>query len=160
MLDGFDLPAVNQQMGNLRNIGSVLGLVQAGLSRGRTPFSHLSGTFRADNGMVTSRDLKLEAEGGGANGEMQVSLPEWSTRTTIAFHLASAPRTPVGLRLEGPLENPRKVIDLNAIQQHMVTQGLGKALKPDAQPQDGEQPREKNTGKNILRNLLKGLGEQ
>lgn len=163
VLDGFDLPAVNQQMGNLRNIGSVLGLVQAGLSGGRTPFTRLAGTVRADNGVVVSRDLKLEAEGGGADGDAQVNLPEWSTRTAIAFHLASAPQTPVGIRLEGPLENPRKVIDLNAIQQHMVTQGLGKALKqdqPQQQSQQGDQPREKNTGKNILKNLLKGLGGQ
>lgn len=159
VLDGFDLLAVNRQMGNLRNLGSVLGVVQAGLSGGRTPFSQLTGTFRAQDGVVVSRDLKLEAEGGGASADTTTSLPEWSTRTAIAFHLAAAPQTPINVRLEGPLENPRKIIDLNAIQQYLVTQGLGRALRQDDQPQDG-QPREKNTGKNILKNLLKGLGGQ
>lgn len=165
VLDGFDLPAVNRQMGNLRNIGSLLAAVQSGLSGGKTPFSQLVGTFRADNGMVTSRDLRLEADGGGATADTQVNLPEWSTRTAIAFRLASAPQTPLGLRLEGPLENPRKVVDVNAIQQHMVSRGLGQALKglggdTPADPQQADQPREKNTGKNILKNLLKGLGGQ
>ncbi|MGE5516345.1 MAG: AsmA family protein [Bacteroidota bacterium] len=158
-LDGFDLPAVNRQMGNLRNLGSVLGVVQAGLSGGRTPFSQLAGTFRADNGVVVSRDLKLDAEGGGAHADTTVNLPDWSTRTTIAFHLANAPQTPITVRLEGPLENPRKIIDLNAIQQYMMSQGLGRTLGGDQQ-QQGDQPREKNTGKNILKNLLKGLGGQ
>jgi hypothetical protein len=164
VLDGFDLPAVNRQMGNLRNLGSLLGVVQAGLSGGRTPFSQLTGTFHADKGVVVSRDLKLEAEGGGAGADTTVNLPEWSTRTAIAFHLAAAPQVPVGIRLEGPLENPRKIVDLNAIQQHMVVQGLGRALGGGTQSAGGQpaegQPREKNTGKNILKNLLKGLGEQ
>ncbi|MCR6630918.1 MAG: AsmA family protein [Magnetospirillum sp.] len=180
-LDGFDLPAVNRQLGNLQNIGSLLGVVQAGLAGGQTPFSQLAGTWRADNGIVTSRDLKLEAEGGGASADMQVNLPDWTTRSTIAFHLANAPQTPLTARLEGPLENPRKIIDINAIQQYLVSRGLGRALKgkdgnnllgtlggqqeqqqqqqSSEQPQS-EQPREKNTGKNILKNLLKGLGGQ
>ncbi|HLO77950.1 MAG TPA: AsmA family protein, partial [Magnetospirillum sp.] len=164
ILEGFDLPAVNQQMTNLRNIGSLLGLVQAGLSGGRTPFSQLAGTFRADNGIVTSRDLRLDAAGGGAGADALVNLPEWSTRTNIAFHLANAPQTPLGVRLEGPLENPRKVVDVNAIQQYMVSKGLGRALKgmggDQTDQQQADQPREKNTGKNILKNLLKGLGGQ
>lgn len=164
VLDGFDLPAVNNQMGNLRNIGSLLGAVQAGLAGGKTPFSQLAGTFRAENGVVVSRDLKLDAQGGGATADSQVNLPDWSTRTQIAFHLANAPQTPLGVRLEGPLENPRKIVDVNAIQQYMVSQGLGKALgldKNKTEPQQqGDQPREKNTGKNILKNLLKGLGGQ
>ncbi|HTH17518.1 MAG TPA: AsmA family protein [Magnetospirillum sp.] len=166
VLDGFDLPAVNRQLGNLRNIGSLLGVAQAGLAGGQTPFSQLTGTFHAENGIITSHDLKLEADGGGATADTEVNLPDWTTRTTIAFHLANAPQTPLNARLEGPLENPRKIIDVNAIQQYLVSQGLGRAMRNKDQapaPGDGqqpEQPREKNTGKNILKNLLKGLGGQ
>lgn len=157
VLDGFDLPAINRQMGNLRNLGSILGVAQAGMSGGRTPFSKLAGTFRAENGVVVTRDLKLEAEGGGASADSSVNLPGWSTDTRIAFHLAAAPQVPVAFKLEGGLENPRKIIDLNAIQHFLVSQGLGKSLRAE-EPANSDQPREKNTGKNILKGLLKGLG--
>jgi uncharacterized protein involved in outer membrane biogenesis len=157
VLDGFDLPAINRQMGNLRNLGSILGVAQAGMSGGRTPFSKLAGTFRAENGVVVTRDLKLEAEGGGASADSSVNLPGWSTDTRIAFHLATAPQVPVAFKLEGGLENPRKIIDLNAIQHFLVSQGLGKGLRAE-EPANSDQPREKNTGKNILKGLLKGLG--
>lgn len=177
IIDGFDLPAVNQRLNNLENIGSLLGVVQAGLSGGQTPFTQLYGTFRADNGIITSRDLKLEAQGGGATVETTNDLPRWTTSTQIAFHLANAAQTPLGVRLEGPLNNPRKIIDVNALQQYLVSRGLGRALKgkggeslqglfgnkaerPPASgdAQQSEQPREKNTGKAILKDLLKGLG--
>lgn len=157
VLDGFDLPAINRQMGNLRNLGSILGVAQAGMAGGRTPFSKLAGTFRAENGVVVTRDLKLEAEGGGASADSSVNLPGWSTDTRVAFHLATAPQVPVAFKLEGGLENPRKIIDLNAIQHFLVSQGLGKGLRTE-EPANSDQPREKNTGKNILKGLLKGLG--
>lgn len=157
VLDGFDLPAINRQMGNLRNLGSILGVAQAGMAGGRTPFSKLAGTFHAENGMVVTRDLKLEAEGGGASADSSVNLPGWSTDTRIAFHLATAPQVPVAFKLEGGLENPRKIIDLNAIQHFLVSQGLGKGLRAE-EPANSDQPRQKNTGKNILKGLLKGLG--
>ena len=157
VLDGFDLPAINRQMGNLRNLGSILGVAQTGMAGGRTPFSKLAGTFHAENGVVVTRDLKLEAEGGGASADSSVNLPSWSTDTRIAFHLATAPQVPVAFKLEGGLENPRKIIDLNAIQHFLVSQGLGKTLRGD-EPANSDQPREKNTDKNILKGLLKGLG--
>lgn len=161
VLDGFDLPAVNQRMGNVENWGSLLGVVQAGMAGGRTPFSVLSGTFHADKGVVVSRDLKLDAQGGGASAQSTVDLPRWTTSSAVSFHLANAAQAPLGLRLEGPLDNPRKIIDINALQQYLVTQGLGRALKGKGDEQQAEgQPREKNTGKNILKNLLKGLGGQ
>ena len=159
VLDGFDLPEVNRQMGNLRNIGNVLVMVQSGLAGGQTPFSALTGSFQAKGGTIISPDLKLAAEGGGADTETTVNLGQWSTDSRVTFHLARAPQVPVTIRLEGPMENPRKVIDLNALQRHLVANGLGRALAPQESATEG-QPREKNTGKNILKNLLRGLSGQ
>lgn len=179
VITGFDLPAVNQRLSTIENVGSLLGLVQAGLTGGSTRFSQLAGTFQAKDGVISTRDLKLDAQGGGATAESATDLGRWTTATTIAFRLADSSAPPVLVRLEGPLGNPRKVIDINAVQQYLVARGLGRALKgkdgglvdqllggkrqapPEGQTgqaPDQQQPADKPNGARVLRDLLKGLG--
>ena len=173
VLTGFDLPAVNKQMENLQTIGNLLGLAQAGMSGGNTRFAALTGTFRADNGVVATHDTKLDADGGTGTADATVDLPRWTIESRIALRVANGQAPPLGLRFEGPLSNPRKVIDINEIQRYMVDRGLGRALKggggldgllgnlggkapqgDQQQSQSGQQP----SGKQILQNLFRGLG--
>ncbi len=129
VIEGFDLAAVNARMGKIDTIGNLLGLIQAGLSGGSSRFSTLGGSFRADKGVATSRDLRLVAEGGGAEGSATVDLPRDTIDARIAFALATPGTPPLGLRLDGKLDNPNKSIDVNALQRYLVEHGLGKALK-------------------------------
>jgi uncharacterized protein involved in outer membrane biogenesis len=177
IVTGFDLAAVNQRLNNLENVGSLLGLVQSGMTGGSTRFTALTGTVQAKDGIVTTRDLKLDAQGGGATADSTTDLARWTTATTIAIRLADSTAPPLLVRLEGPLGNPRKIIDINALQQHLVARGLGRALKGKdgglvetllggkrAPPPEGsqappsDQPAEKPNGARVLRDLLKGLG--
>ena len=147
---GFDLPAVDRQLTNLRNIGSLLGLVQAGLSGGTTAFSSLAASFHAANGVVTTRDARLDAQGGTATGVATIDLPRWTLNSRVDIRLATATAPPLGLRFEGPLDNPRKIVDVNALERYLVERGLGQALKgQQAGPPSGRQ---------LLQDLLKGLG--
>jgi hypothetical protein len=175
VLAGFDLPAVNQQMSNLKNIGSLLSLVQAGLSGGTTKFSSLAATFHAENGVITTRDAKLDAEGGTATGVATIDLPRWTIQSKADIRLASGTAPPLGMRFEGPLDNPRKIVDVNELQRYMVERGLGQALKGKGgvlggilgqqpqQPQQGQQQpqqgqQQQPSGQQLLQNLFKGLG--
>ncbi|MEW5727486.1 MAG: AsmA family protein, partial [Pseudomonadota bacterium] len=181
VVKGFDLPAVGRQLQNIENIGSVLGLLNAGLTGGTTKFSRLAGTFVAEDGMVSSRDLRLDAEGGSATAEAVVRLPPWTMDAAIAFQLAGSSAPPAVVRLEGPIGNPRKVVDINALQQFLVARGLGRALggkdagkliegllggrrqqqqPQQAQPQPGQQaqPPAKPDAGRLIQDLLKGLG--
>ncbi len=177
ILAGFDLPAVNRQMSNLQNIGSLLGLAQAGLSGGSTPFSALTASFHADNGVVVTRDARLDAEGGTATAVATIDLPRWTVASTIDIRVANGAAPPLSLRIEGPLDNPRKIVDINALQHYLAERGLGTAFKGKgatplegllgalggkAQPPspDGEAQPPVPSGKQMLRNLLKGLGGQ
>ena len=129
VVEGFDLAAMDAQMRRLETLGGLLGLVQSALSGGSSRFSSLSASFRAERGVVSSHDLKLEAEGGGATGTAVIDLPKDSMDARFAFKLATPDSPPLGLRLEGRLEAPGKVIDVNALQRYLVEHGLGKALK-------------------------------
>lgn len=178
---GFDLPAVGRQLQNIENIGSVLGLLNAGLTGGTTRFSRLAGTFVAEDGVVTSRDLRLDAEGGAATADAVVRLPPWTMNAAIAFQLAGASAPPAVVRLEGPVGNPRKVVDINALQQFLVARGLGRALggkdagkliegllggrrpqqqqpRQQPQPEQQAQPPAKPDAGRLIQDLLKGLG--
>jgi uncharacterized protein involved in outer membrane biogenesis len=180
-LDGFDLTGVNSRLQNIENIGSLVGLMQGGLTGGSTRFSALTASFRAEGGVITCHDLKLDAEGGGATGEATINLPRYTIDSHTDFRLANASAPPLVLKLEGPLENPRKIIDVNALQRYLVERGLGRALgnkggggnfmdmltgrKPNPAPADPSQPQPQQQAEkppkpaDVLRNLFKGLGK-
>lgn len=132
LVEGFDLAAMDSQMRKLENIGSLLGLVQAGLSGGTSRFSSLSGNFKADHGVASSQDIILVADGGGADGTAMVNFPKDRIDARFAFRLATPGSPPLGLRLEGPLASPNKALDINALQRYLVEHGLGKAIKGKA----------------------------
>ena len=155
MVEGFDLPAVNAQLKDLKNIGNVFALAQAGLGGGKTHFTTLAGTIRAESGVVSTQDTRLDADGGTASAESSADLSRWTQASRIAIRVDQGNAPPVILRFDGPLDNPRKSIDLNDLQHALVAHGLGSALKAAVRPdQDGKPP---STAK-VLQNLLKGLG--
>lgn len=158
-ISGFDLPAVAHRLGHMETLGNLLGAVQAGLSGGTTPFSRLGGNFTVTNGIVVSHDLVLSAQGGGATIDTLTDLPRWNTETMIAIRLGDA-APPINLRIQGPIDAPRKTLDANAIQRHLMAQGLGQALKDslkDSRTKTGDESG-KSSGKSLLRGLMRNLG--
>ena len=158
-ISGFDLAAMDTRLRTMENLGSLLGLVQAGLSGGSSRFSSLSGTFTADKGVVASRDLVLVAEGGGATGIATVDLPRETISSKIAFRLAAPDAPALGLRLEGPLASPVKAVDINDLQRWLVQKGLGKALNPKGAGDTPDTPRKLKAG-DALRGLFSAFGKK
>lgn len=158
-VSGFDLAAMDARMRNLENLGSLLGLVQSGLSGGSSRFSSLSGTFTADRGIVASRDLALVADGGGATGIATIDLPKDTISSKIAFRLAAPDAPALGLRLEGPLSAPVKAVDVNDLQRWLVEKGLGKALNPKGAGENSDAPRKLKAG-DALRGLFSAFGKK
>ncbi|MBI3446149.1 MAG: AsmA family protein [Magnetospirillum sp.] len=157
---GFDLAAMDAQMRRLENLGSLFGLVQAGLSGGTSRFSSLTGSFTADHGIVASRDLALVADGGGATGIATIDLPKETISSKFAFKLATPDAPALGLRLEGKLSSPNKAVDVNDLQRYLVEKGLGKALKSQAgAPDDRDAPKKFKAG-DALRGLFSTFGKK
>lgn len=153
---GFNLAAMDARMRHLDNLGSLLGLVQAGLSGGTSRFSSLSGTFNADKGVVTSRDLALVADGGGATGTATVDLPRETIHSKVAFKLATPDAPALGLRLEGPLAAPVKAVDVNDLQRWLLEKGL---KSQGGATGSGDAPRKLKAG-DALRGLFSAFGKK
>jgi uncharacterized protein involved in outer membrane biogenesis len=151
---GFDLPAVNRQLGNLSNLGNLLGVAQAGMSGGATRFSALTATFHGENGVVSTRDARLDADGGTGTATGAIDLARWTIASRVELRVAGGSAPPLALRFDGPLDNPRKVVDVNELQRYLVARGLGTALGT----RNGDGTSERPSGRQILQDLLKGLG--
>jgi AsmA protein len=126
---GFDLRSVDDRLRNPD--GGLLGLLSAGLNGGKTAYTSLTGTVIVDKGVIVNQDLKLSADGGGADGAFRVDLPASTVDGQLAFHLAHAPDAPpLVLRVVGPLSSPRRFLDINPIQQWLARHVLTKGAKP------------------------------
>lgn len=172
MVEGIDLPAVNRQLSNLNNVAGLAGLAASVSAGGKTAFSQMSASFKATNGVVVSNDAKLLADGGAGSGTVKADLPQWLQETKMTFKLSGINNGPsLGMRLVGPLDAPRKFIDIDDLQRWAAEKGLLKGLKGKdlggllggggtaaPEQQGGEpqpQPPEKMSKK--LRGILKGL---
>jgi hypothetical protein len=109
---GFDLAEANARLGR----GDVAGLLAGGLVGGVSRFSKLAGSFRAEGGVVSSRDLSLTAEGGSLTGSGSVDLGRKEVDARVSIAPAAAGLPPLGVRLHGRLDAPDMVFDANALQ--------------------------------------------
>jgi hypothetical protein len=129
-IKGFDLKAADNKLAANEGLSGLLGLLQAGLNGGTTHFSNLTGSARIDQGIITSNDLRLIADGGGADAVVQVNLPANSIDAQANFHFATAhDAPPLSMRLNGSLEYPRRTLDIKPLQQWLAEHGL-KTGKP------------------------------
>ncbi len=140
-IKGFDLKAANDKLNGKEGIGGLLALLSAGLTGGETHFSSLTGTAKADHGVIESHDISMIAEGGDAKGAANVNLPADTIDAHADFHFANAQGAPpLTIRLQGALKSPHRYIDVKPLQQWLADHGI-KTGKP----------------KDVLKGLLQGL---
>ncbi|MQA65395.1 MAG: AsmA family protein [Alphaproteobacteria bacterium] len=139
-ISGFDLGRVNERLKNLNQPTAFLGLLQAAMSGGTTTFSKFGGTFRIEKGVLRSDDIVLVADGGSGQGTLVADLPKWQINADSMFRLSGhkdAP--PFRMALKGPLDQPRRVFNVNELQAWMVSKGAGaliEQLTKKKKPQD------------------------
>jgi len=140
-IKGFDLKAANDRLNGKEGIGGLLALLSAGLTGGETHFSSLTGTAKADHGVIVTNDLSLIAEGGDAKGVATINLPADTIDARADFRFANAhDAPPLTMRLTGSLQSPHRYLDVKPLQQWLAEHGV-KTGKP----------------KDVLKGLLQGL---
>jgi hypothetical protein len=127
---GVDLAAVSNRLRTPDGGGDLLALLRSG-AHGRTAFSALDGSFQITDGIALSDDIHLSAEAGEGRASASFDLPRWTMASQIEFHptgIAAPP--PLVLRLDGPIDAPLVVLDVNTLQHFLTQRSPGKALSP------------------------------
>jgi uncharacterized protein involved in outer membrane biogenesis len=138
---GFDLGRVNDQLKNLNKPTSFLNLLQTAMSGGSTNFSKLSGTFKIDKGVVRSTDIALAADGGSGTATLTADLPRWTIDAAGLFRLSGHKDAPAfRMALKGPLDQPRRIFNLNELQSWLFSRGAGALLQQFLKPKKKADP--------------------
>lgn len=123
---GVNLKAIHERLAS--RAGDLAVLLRSGAG-GRTAFSTLKGSFHFAEGIASSDDLQLQAEDGEGRATLSLDLPKWTMTSRVEFRLAGiADAPPLVMRLEGPIDAPRTLFDVNALEQYLARRM--EALKP------------------------------
>ncbi len=147
---GVDLEALIEQELTVASLGNVRQAFS-----GETPFRSLSGSLRAEDGVITLPDLDLAAAGFGARGtgridfaadqvdyRVQLELGE-SLLERLPSRLRSATGGIIPLAIAGPLTAPVVSVDLAGIAERAVRDEVGRrVLERLDRPRSEEPPSE------------------
>ncbi|CAN0477574.1 unnamed protein product, partial [Discosporangium mesarthrocarpum] len=163
IVKGFDLRRASENLKNVNQLAGLLGVLASAMEGGETKFSSLKGTFDITKGIMITNDLRLIADAGEGNARGFANLPKWNMDMNADFRMTEHPTAPpFTVRAIGPLDNPRRLIDFQALQAWMLQRGIGgliQNLVPNRSDGGGaqQQPQQPKP-EDIIRGLLKGLG--
>jgi len=113
-------PAVSARLNASNRAVDLPGLFR-GLAGGTTRYRTLAGDFRVADGVVRSDDLRLVADAAAARAEMTIDLPRWLLHSRLELRLTDHPAAPpFAITLDGPLDGPRRIFDVNAIEGYLL----------------------------------------
>ena len=125
---GIDLKSLSDRLKRLNEIPDYLALLQTTLNGGETQFTTLGGTFRIDDGVMTSSDLAGDLEGARLSGQTIVDLPDWQIALESELRLTDHPQAPpLGLSVQGPLDAPQRDVKSKRLERYL-TQRVGGTL--------------------------------
>ncbi len=127
---GIDLAAIGDRMKAPGRAADLLELLHSA-GGGATPYETLAGSFQIRNGIVESQDLRLHAAAGDGTAALTVDLPRHALHGRVELRLAADPKAPpFVMRLDGPLDAPNTVFEVNAIERYLAQRGAVKAPAP------------------------------
>ena len=128
-VDGFDLPAISARLAALDRATDFVNLMQQAMDGGKTPFRSLKGSYTIVDGVLRSEDIELDSEAATGRSTAVINLPPQEMDLNSRFWLTQHENSPpVGIRMVGPIHNPRQVFDIDKLQayvlQRMVQRGI------------------------------------
>lgn len=128
-ISGIDIKALSDRLAASHRPPDLVAPVGEN-AENRTAVSTLGGTFHVRDGIAESDDIHLVADGGEGQAIASLDLPAWTMRGRVEFQLAGLPTLPpLTMRLDGPINEPRKILEIKALEQFL---GQRRALKGSA----------------------------
>ena len=121
-------------------------------ARGKLPFDLLLASWNVNDGRFTSRDLKMQAGAIALDGQGYIDLP--NSMLNYQLNVASGDQLQIPVRISGPFGSLSHSLDMSALVEEQLNQGLDKGL--EAIEQEIEEQVDKPEGK-VLRQLLNDL---
>ena len=125
-------------------------------SQGKLPFDLLLASWDANDGRLTSRELKMDAGAISLDGLGYIDLPDSSVDYQLNVWSGDSLRIPV--RIRGPFDDLSHSVDMSSLVQEQLEKGLDKGLKSlvDEVEEKVEEKVKKQPAK-VLRKLIKDL---
>lgn len=164
VVKGFDLRRASENLKNINQLAGLLGVLSSAMEGGETKFSSLKGTFDITKGIMITNDLRLVADAGEGSARGFVDLPKWHMDMNADFRMTEHPTAPpFTVRAVGSPDNPRRLIDFQALQAWVLQRGVGGLIQnlvvPRQNNDSGSQGQQQQPKpEDIIRGLLKGFG--
>jgi uncharacterized protein involved in outer membrane biogenesis len=174
VITGFDLHTLSEQLGNLKNPASLVGLLTTTMGKGQTRFSSFKGDLVFHQGVGTIQSMNLITQDGQGHASGQIDLVHYLLNIQAEFRLTQHPNIPpFHMVLSGPIDNPSRKLDSITLQKYMmenVFKGIlgslseGKLKAGDivgsilgGNKADPQQPSTQSKPEQVVKGLLKGL---
>ncbi len=120
IVSGFDLQKLLDSLRNIKNLATILKMLDTSLASGETKFQKLAVDSEITEGIVNITDGKLAAASSEVTVTGNVNLPKYTLDIdgVINVNIKSIP--PLKVRLYGNLNNPQHKLDTKALQQHLM----------------------------------------
>ncbi len=127
-IEGFNLAAMSDGLKRLQRPTDLAEVFRLGLGGGRTPFSALGGTLRIEQGVARLENVRLAARSGEMRTTGNINLAAWTVDIGNQFKLTEHPDLPpFALKLNGRMDAPRRVFDIQDLQAQLVRRGRAPA---------------------------------
>ena len=121
IIAGVDLTALSVAATPLRRAADFVRDAQRMLSTGTSRFDRAAGSFAVKDGVVQSSDIEITGPAALARVAMAVNLPADEVDLKCRLRLRSPADAPVfGLRLSGPMDDPRRTLDDNELREFVT----------------------------------------
>ncbi len=130
--DGMDLPAMAELFDSGEGASDLLAYAREAAVSGRTEFESLAGSYAIVDGQLKFDDVVFGSSVAIGDVGLTINLPAQELESRSWFRLTDHPEAPpIGLHYAGPLDDPRKILEIEAMQAYLLERTRSDAARDE-----------------------------